>query len=251
MTEHDADAGGEQARPVGEAQQSGLGITVGSLVGRDLIAAAPGQTLREAARTMHDGGVGSVIVRDDGGPLQGILTERDILRAAGTDVDIDTATVAEYATEEVVTAGPDWEVYEAAAAMSEHGIRHLVVVDEGGVRGVVSIRDVLLAGQRVELSDGQWAVLRDPLTFTVRERRRLQRALLELDGGSLDDANLDGLVAQMVGTWSIDAPVPKDAQGVQTLSEQDRQLLGTAVRDELPYLQRAVQPAPGWRRWDS
>lgn len=251
MSDDDHTTTGPQARPVGEAQQAGLGITVGSLVGPDLVATKPAATLRDAARTMNEHGVGSVIVQDDEGHLLGILTERDILRAAATDVDLDTAPVGDFATKDVVTAAPSWEVYEAAASMSEHSIRHLVVVDGDQVRGVVSIRDVLLAGQRVELSDGNWAVLRDPLAFTVRERRRLQRTLLGLDGGALDEADLDGLVAELVGSWSFDAAVPKNAEGVARLGDGDRQLLRAAVLDELPSLQRAVQPAPGWRAWDS
>lgn len=42
------------------------------------------------------------------------------------------------------------------------------------------MRDLLLAGQRIELNGGDWDVLRDPLTFTLHERRRLQRYLLNL-----------------------------------------------------------------------
>lgn len=243
-------AGSSEARPVGEAQQAGLGITVGSLAARDPVVAAPSCTLREAARTMHEHGVGSVVVQEGDGDLAGILTERDILRAAATDVDLDEATVADTMSRDVITAAPDWEVYEAAASMSEHGIRHLVVMEGETVRGVVSIRDVLLSGQRVELSNGQWAVFRDPLAFSVRERRRLQRTLLELDGGSLEEVNVDRLIAELVGSWSFDTPVPKDPDALAQLSAADRQLLHAAVLDELPYLQRAVQPAPGWRRWD-
>ncbi|HVL99800.1 MAG TPA: CBS domain-containing protein [Egibacteraceae bacterium] len=248
-SDDDTAAATSGARPVGEAAQAGLGITVGGLVRRDVVAVEPSQTLRETARTMHEEGVGSAVVLDDG-HLVGIVTERDVLRAAATDADLDATTVEELMTKKVVTASREWEVYEAAAAMSEHGIRHLVVTEGDEVLGVLSVRDVLLAGQRVELSDGNWAVLRDPLTFTVRERRRLQRTLLALGAGSPEDLDVDALIAELVGSWSFDEAPPKKAEAVKQLSDTDHDLLRAAVLDELPYLQRSVQPAPGCtERW--
>lgn len=244
-----AEAAAAEARPVGEAAQPGLGVTVGQLASGEVVAAEPGWTLRDAARVMHEHGVGSVVVKD-GDTLVGILTERDLLRAAATDADLDSTPVADLMTAEVVTAAPDWEVYEAAAMMSERGIRHLVVTEGDVVHGVLSIRDVLLAGQRVELSNGHWAVLRDPLTFTIRERRKLQRTLLNLGGGPPEGLDLDSLVGELVGSWSFDQPLPAKAEALAELDETDRELLRAAVLDELPYLQRAVQPAPGWRRWE-
>lgn len=238
------------ARPAGEAQQAGLGVTVGNLAARQIVSVGPDASLREAAKTMHDKGIGSVLVLDADGRLEGILTERDLLRAAATEVDLDATPVQELMTTEVFTAEPHWQVYEAAAAMSERGFRHLVVAEGEEVHGVLSIRDVLLAGQRVELAAGNWAVLRDPLTFTVRERRRLQKALVELDGGALDELNVDRLIGELVGSWSFDLPLPADEDTLAQLDEQDYRLLRAAVLDEIPYLQRAVQPAPGWRQWN-
>lgn len=119
------------------------------------------------------------------------------------------------------------------------------------VIGVLSIRDLLLAGQRVELGGDAWVVLRDPLTFSVRERRRLQQRLLELDAGPVEDADVHGLVAVLIGSWSLGPPIPTDPEGLGALSKDDLELLRAAVRRELPTLQRAVQPAPGWRHWRS
>lgn len=238
------------ARPVGAPRQSGAGIKVGDLVAREVVAASPGWPLRKASLAMHERGVGSVVVQDAEGTLVGILTERDILRAVAQDMDLDGIVVAELMSREVVTASPTWEVYEAAAEMSDRRIRHLVVAEEGHVLGMLSIRDVLLAGQRVELSEGNWAVLRDPLTFTVRERRRLQRNLLGLGSGTPDELEVDGLIAELVAGWSFDVPLPADGEALALLSGADHRLLAAAVLDELPYLQRAVQPAPGWRRWE-
>lgn len=221
---------------------------VGDLAAREPVAVKPDMSLREAAQTMHENGIGSAIVLD-GATLAGILTERDVLRAVGTNVDADRTTVSELMTPQVVTVGPDWEVYEAAAEMTDRGIRHLVIATGDEIHGVVSIRDVLLSGQRIELSGSAWAVLRDPLTFSVRERRRLQKALLNLDAGPTSGLDVSALIRELVGSWSFDLPLPPDADTLASLSQEDYDLLRAAVLDELPHLQRAVQPAPGWRHF--
>lgn len=231
------------------AHQSALGVKVGDLASGDVAAAQPDWTLRAAARCMHERGVGSVVVLDHE-ELVGILTERDLLRAAANGTDLDHTNVGESMTREVVTAASDWEVYEAAAEMTARHIRHLVVTEGRRVRGVLSIRDLLLAGQRVQLTRGQWAVLRDPLTFTVRERRRLQHCLLELEAGPTSELNVDHLIGELVGSWSFDLPLPADAEALAAVDAADYELIRAAVVDELPTLQRAVQPAPGWRRWN-
>ncbi len=243
-------------RPASEAVGSGgtprkavLGVKVGDLASGDVVAVQPESTLRTAAACMHEREVGSVVVLDDE-KLVGILTERDLLRAAATRADLDRTTVGEFMTSEVVTVAPDWEVYEAAAEMTARHIRHLVVAEGERIRGVLSIRDLLLAGQRVPLSAGHSAVLRDPLTFTIRERRRLQRCLLELDAGQAAQLDLDDLIGELVGSWSFDLPLPADAEALASLVRTDYELLRAAVIEELPDLQRAVQPAPGWRRWN-
>ncbi len=233
----------------GAPRKAVLGVKVGDLASGDVVAVRPGTSLRDAARSMDERGVGSVVVLEDD-ELTGILTERDLLRAAADGSDLDDTKVAEFMTAEVVTVTPDWEVYEAAAEMTARHIRHLVVVERGKVRGVLSIRDLLLAGQRVPLTSGRWAVLRDPLTFTIRERRRLQRCLLELESGPASHLDVDELLGEVVGSWSFDLPLPPDTEALASLDRDDYELLRAAVIEELPDLQRAVQPAPGWRRWN-
>ncbi|HEV8264494.1 MAG TPA: CBS domain-containing protein, partial [Gemmatimonadales bacterium] len=154
-------------------------MKVGDLATSPVIAVDPRESLRGAAQVMMRHRAGSTVVLE-GDNLVGMLTERDILRAVADGVDLDGARVEELMTKDVVTVGPDWEVYEATSEMAARRIRHLVVADGTGVLGVLSVRDILLAGQRVELTPGNWAVLRDPLTFTIRERRQLQRYLLML-----------------------------------------------------------------------
>ncbi|MGH3521930.1 MAG: CBS domain-containing protein [Mycobacterium sp.] len=220
-------------------------MKVEDLAARAVVSVVPDRSVRQAARAMADRGVGSAVVLT-GDTLAGILTERDVLKAVADGADLDATPAKEIMTADVVTVGPDWEVYEAAAEMAGKHIRHLVVAEDDRVAGVLSVRDLLLAGQRVDLSEGGWVVLRDPLTFAVRERRKLQRYLLQLRGNAEPDlADLTGLV---VGSWSFDLPLPPDAQTLDKLPPADREALRAAVLAELPELQRAVHPAPGWRR---
>jgi CBS domain-containing protein len=93
---------------------------------------------------MHKHRVGSAVVQD-GELLAGIITERDVLRAVANAVDADGDAVSEHMSPEVVTAGPDWDVAEAASAMIKHRVRHLVVYEGGQLLGVLSVRDLLPA----------------------------------------------------------------------------------------------------------
>ena len=103
----------------------------------------PGHTLRQAATLMSERKVGSAVVLDPDSEGLGIITERDVLNAIGCGLDPDTEEAAEHITWEVVYASPTWTIEEAAAAMVRGGFRHLVVLDESQVQGVISVRDIL------------------------------------------------------------------------------------------------------------
>jgi CBS domain-containing protein len=116
---------------------------------RDLASSAtvtvgPGHSLRDASEIMIKHHVGSAVVQD-GEALAGILTERDVLRAVATGADPQRTLVGDLMSTDVVTAGPDWDVVEAAAVMARRRIRHLVIYEGGQLLGVLSVRDVLPA----------------------------------------------------------------------------------------------------------
>jgi len=117
----------------------------------DFITVAPEDTLGEVAQRMVDLSVGSAIVKDFG-RLIGIVTERDMLKAAAGRVHTSDARVREWMTPDPITAPPDMPVEEAAQTMLERGFRHLPVVDRDGVVGVVSLRRVAgaLRGSTIE-----------------------------------------------------------------------------------------------------
>lgn len=101
-----------------------------------------GMTVREAARIMHEAGVGSVVVIDESGRLVGLFTEGDLVRVVAEGRDLDSP-IDLHMTREVVSVRPETPILEAGDLMMRLGIRHLPVVDDAGrIVGVVGIRDV-------------------------------------------------------------------------------------------------------------
>jgi CBS domain-containing protein len=108
-----------------------------------IVSIGPDHTLRQAAALMANRGVGAAVVIDPDSHGYGILTERDILRAIGAGLDPDVARADSHHTSDLVFAGPRWTLIEAAEAMIRGGFRHLVVIDNDEVVGVLSVRDVI------------------------------------------------------------------------------------------------------------
>ncbi len=119
-------------------------MRVRELVGGNVVWVEPGATLRQAAEQMMATDVGSVAIEVDGA-LEGILTERDILRAVADDADLDRDTASVWMTEYPDSFTPEMDVNEAANWMLATGFRHLPVVEGESVIGVISIKDVLWA----------------------------------------------------------------------------------------------------------
>jgi signal-transduction protein with cAMP-binding, CBS, and nucleotidyltransferase domain len=115
-----------------------------------VLTVGPTHTLREAAAMMVEKGTGAALVLDDEIPGSSIITERDILNSVGSGEDPDAERVSEHMTDGVISAAPDWSLERAAAEMSRRSIRHLVVVEDAEIVGVLSIRDIV----RVWTSDG-------------------------------------------------------------------------------------------------
>jgi CBS domain-containing protein len=110
----------------------------------------PGHSLRDAATAMAQRNVGAAVVIDPEQPGPGIITERDVLQSIGGGQDPDRERVADHLSAQITFAAPDWSLERAAEAMVRGGFRHLVVVDGGRMRGVLSMRDIV----RVWVSDG-------------------------------------------------------------------------------------------------
>lgn len=108
-----------------------------------VLSVGPAHTLRQAARMMAAHRVGAVVVLDPDRSGIGILTERDILNSMGADQDPDAEFVSDHRTDDVVFAAPGWTLEQAAETMVGAGFRHLVVVDDGEVAGLLSMRDIV------------------------------------------------------------------------------------------------------------
>jgi len=103
----------------------------------------PGHTLRDAAKAMAQRQVGAAVVMDPEQPGPGILTERDILQSVADGQSPDTERVSDHLTASVTFAEPEWSLERAAEAMVSGGFRHLVVVKNGEMIGVLSMRDIV------------------------------------------------------------------------------------------------------------
>ena len=117
--------------------------TVGEIMSRPVVTVRPAETVADAATIMRERKVGSVVVVDaDERPI-GILTERDMIRVAAAGSDASTAKVSEWMTPEPDTVPSDMTARAAFGTLSEHGYRHIPVVDDGRLSGIVSMRDLM------------------------------------------------------------------------------------------------------------
>lgn len=117
--------------------------TVREIMSTSLVTVAPDDTVAEAATAMGRNQTGSALVIGGGTKtLVGIFTERDIVRALGTDFDAPGNPVSHWMTSDPTTTDPDVDVGTALERMLAGGFRHLPVMENGEVVGIVSIRDL-------------------------------------------------------------------------------------------------------------
>ena len=121
--------------------------TVANHMSSDLLTVSAGERLGEAAKRMVARGVGAVLVME-GERLEGILTERDLMRAVAGGYS-ENAVVAEWMTRHPETVEASDATDHAASLMIHGGFRHLPVYDGGQLAGIVSIRDLI----RLSLDD--------------------------------------------------------------------------------------------------
>ena len=108
-----------------------------------VVTVGPSHSLRSAARQMADRKVGAAVVMDPEAPGPGIITERDVLESIAKDQDPDEERVGEHLSPNLTFADEEWSLERAAEAMVKGGFRHLVVVHDGDIKGVLSMRDIV------------------------------------------------------------------------------------------------------------
>ena len=104
---------------------------------------APDRSLRDAAHFMTQHNVGAAVILDPEQPGPGIVTERDLVRSLGAGQDPDRELIRDHLTARATFADADWDLQKAADAMAAGGFRHLVVVEDGQVVGIISMRDII------------------------------------------------------------------------------------------------------------
>lgn len=115
-------------------------------------------TIQELITLLTDEGIGAVVVSEDGEQVSGIVSERDVVFGISTvGTDILTKPISSIMTSDVHTAAPGDDLESVATLMTEHRIRHMPVVVEGSLGGIVSIGDIVkhriieLQGERDQL----------------------------------------------------------------------------------------------------
>jgi CBS domain-containing protein len=111
--------------------------------GRQVYATPPSTSVRDAVRQMNESGVGALLVVERGQPV-GIFTERDVLRRiVDARRDPNTTRVSEVMTSDLIVVEPTTKVEAAMAMMTQKRCRHLPVMENGQVAGIISIGDLI------------------------------------------------------------------------------------------------------------
>jgi CBS domain-containing protein len=131
--------------------------------GREVVSIAPDAGVRDLLALLAEHNVGAVVVSADGSTLDGIVSERDVVRHLHHDGTVVNNTVRAIMTREVEVCRPDAGLDEVMEIMTRRRFRHLPVVGEQGLEGVVSIGDV------VKAKIGQLEFERDQLDSYVHQ----------------------------------------------------------------------------------
>jgi len=121
---------------------------LGSLAGRPPVSCLGTTPLREALAAMRESKVGSIVITTAQGIPEGIFTERDLLRLAASGGFDAEAPVGRFMTHYPICLPSSATAYDAALVMVRNGIRHVLVVEQGALKGVVSERSLFALQRR-------------------------------------------------------------------------------------------------------
>lgn len=111
--------------------------------GSEIVMISPDATVRELVALLAEHNIGAVIVSSDGARLDGIVSERDVVRNLQTLEPLSEKPVSAIMTEAANTCAPGSEVGSLRVQMTEQRVRHLPVLDDGKLVGIISIGDVV------------------------------------------------------------------------------------------------------------
>lgn len=192
----------------------------------DILAVARDEAVVDAARKMIERWVGSAIVDPDPPSSSfGIITERDILELVGRGENPRSARIADFYTSDPVCAHPDWSLEHAAEAMAAGGFRHLVVIVEDRIVGIVSIRDIVRS----------WTRGRARRQVGTQIREAMNRDLVTIGRDETLRHAATKMVEHHAGAAIVEPQQPKSPPGIIT----DRELLETVGAGQDPDEERA------------
>ena len=110
---------------------------------QDVVTISPEATVRELIALLAEHNVGALVVSDDGERVSGIVSERDVVRRLHADEAVLDTAVSQIMTSDVRTCSGDDGVTDLMQTMTEHRIRHVPVVADGRLTGIISIGDVV------------------------------------------------------------------------------------------------------------
>ena len=113
--------------------------------GGRVVTCRPDQSIRQALGLLKEHNIGALVVVDAAGAPAGILSERDIVREAARDERLFGRVVGEIMTRDVIVGVPEDDLRAVRHTMTERRFRHVPVVVEGRLIGIVSIGDVVKA----------------------------------------------------------------------------------------------------------
>lgn len=127
--------------------------------GSNIISVKAETSIAEVAQILKDQRIGAVLVLEDDGTIDGVLSERDIVRGLATQgarvLDAEAKTLM---TRDVISCGVSVDLRDAMALMTKHRIRHLPIVEDDKLIGLISIGD--LVKYRIQEAEGEAEALR-------------------------------------------------------------------------------------------
>ncbi|MCP8940346.1 CBS domain-containing protein [Alsobacter sp. SYSU M60028] len=130
--------------------------------GREVATIQPHRSISDAVAVLHEKRIGALVVVGADGKVMGILSERDIIRAIAAGGHVLTDPVSRYMTAKVITCTPDTLVVDLMEDMTRGRFRHMPVIDQDRLAGIVSIGDVVK--QRLEEFQHETQALKEYIT---------------------------------------------------------------------------------------
>jgi CBS domain-containing protein len=126
------------------AELTGANAPISTYTTDEIVVLEPTASVRRAAELIDAASVGCIVIGSHEA-VEGVITERDIVRVVALGLDPDATTVADIETRALKWCPPDATVGDVAEEMMEEYVRHVLVGDAGALVGIVSMRDVITA----------------------------------------------------------------------------------------------------------